>query len=37
MPGRLCPLHEGSIKQRMRRSIEGLLAGHGKKLKGIFH
>jgi penicillin-binding protein 1A len=37
MPGRLCPLHEGSIKQRMRRSIEGLLAGLGKKLKGIFH
>ena len=36
MPGRLCPLHEGSIKQRVRRTVEGLLAGLGKKLKGIF-
>jgi len=35
-PGRLCPLHEGSIKQRIRRSVEGLLSGLGKKLKGIF-
>ena len=35
-PGRLCPLHQGSIKQRVQRSIEGLLAGLGKKLKGIF-
>ena len=36
MPGRLCTLHQGSIKQRVRRTVEGLLAGLGKKLKGIF-
>ncbi len=35
LPGRLCPLHEGSIRQRMRRTIEGLLADLGKTLKGI--
>ena len=23
-PGRLCPIHQGSIKQRVRRSVEGL-------------
>jgi penicillin-binding protein 1A len=35
-PGRLCTLHEGSIKQRIRRSVEGFFSGIGKKLKGIF-
>ena len=25
VPGRLCPFHQGSIKQRVRRSVEGLL------------
>ena len=35
-PGRLCPLHEGSIKQQIRRAVEGLFSGLGKKLKGIF-
>ena len=35
-PGRLCPLHEGSIKQKIRRSVEGFFSGLGKKLKGIF-
>jgi penicillin-binding protein 1A len=34
-PGRLCPLHEGSMKQRIRRSVEGFFSGLGKKLKGI--
>ena len=36
MPGRLCPLHQGSVKQRVRRTVEGLLVGLGRKLKGIF-
>jgi hypothetical protein len=36
VPGRLCPLHEGSVKQRVRRTLEGLLVGLGRKLKGIF-
>lgn len=31
-PGRLCPIHQGSIKQRIRRGLEGLFG----KLKGIF-
>ncbi|MBA2303128.1 MAG: PBP1A family penicillin-binding protein [Acidobacteria bacterium] len=35
-PGRLCTLHQGSIKQRVRRTIEGVFSGLGKKLKGIF-
>ena len=35
-PGRLCTVHQGSIKQRVRRSIEGFFSGFGKKLKGIF-
>src|SRR5215210_1887532 len=35
-PGRLCTLHQGTMKQRLRRSVEGLLSGFGKKLKGIF-
>ena len=36
-PGRLCPLHKGSVKQRVRRAMEGLFSGLGKKLKGIFN
>ena len=36
VPGRLCPLHEGSVKQQIRRAVEGLFSGIGKKIKGIF-
>ena len=36
VPGRLCPLHHGSIKQRVRRAIEGVFSGLGKRIKGIF-
>jgi membrane carboxypeptidase/penicillin-binding protein len=35
-PGRLCTLHQGSIKQRVRRAVEGFFSGLGKKIKGIF-
>jgi penicillin-binding protein 1A len=35
-PGRLCTLHQGTMKQRIRRTVEGLLSGLGKRLKGIF-
>jgi 1A family penicillin-binding protein len=35
-PGRLCTIHPGSMKQRVRRAIEGVFSGLGKKLKGIF-
>ena len=36
VPGRLCTVHEGNIKQRVRRAVEGFFSGFGKKLKGIF-
>jgi 1A family penicillin-binding protein len=35
-PGRLCTVHSGSVKQRVRRAVEGFFSGLGKKLKGIF-
>jgi 1A family penicillin-binding protein len=34
-PGRLCTVHKGSIKQRVRRAVEGFFSGLGRKLKGI--
>jgi penicillin-binding protein 1A len=36
IPTRLCPIHQGSVKQQMRRAVQGFLSGLGKKLKGIF-
>ncbi|MGB2715868.1 MAG: PBP1A family penicillin-binding protein [Vicinamibacterales bacterium] len=36
IPGRLCPIHEGTVKQRVRRAIEGVFSGLGKKIRGIF-
>ena len=35
VPGRLCPLHEGSIKQRVRRAVEGFLGMLGRRIKEI--
>jgi penicillin-binding protein 1A len=35
-PGRLCPVHEGTVKQRIRRAVEGVFSGLGKKIRGIF-
>ena len=35
-PSGLCQIHKGSIKQQVRRAIEGLLSGLGKKIRGIF-
>jgi len=34
-PGRLCTVHQGSIKQQIRRGLEGFFSGLGKKIKGI--
>lgn len=31
-PGRLCTVHQGTVKQRVRRTIEGFFSGLGKKL-----
>jgi penicillin-binding protein 1A len=36
IPGRLCTIHQGSVKQRVRRALEGFFSGLGRKLKGIF-
>jgi penicillin-binding protein 1A len=36
VPSRLCPIHRGTVKQRVRRAFEGILSGIGRKLKGIF-
>ena len=36
VPSRLCPIHRGTVKQRVRRVFEGILGGLGRKLKGIF-
>jgi penicillin-binding protein 1A len=36
IPSQLCPLHQGSVKQQIRRAVQGFFSGLGKKLKGIF-
>ena len=36
VPSRLCPIHRGTVKQRVTRAIEGIFSGLGRKLKGIF-
>ena len=36
IPSRLCPIHQGSVKQQMQRAVQGFFKGLGKKLKGIF-
>ena len=36
VPTRLCPVHQGTVKQRVKRALEGLVSGIGRKMKGIF-
>jgi membrane peptidoglycan carboxypeptidase len=36
VPSALCPVHQGSLKQRASRAIEGFLRGLGGKIAGIF-
>jgi membrane carboxypeptidase/penicillin-binding protein len=36
VPSRLCPIHRGTVKQRVKRAMEGLLGGLGRKIRGIF-
>jgi penicillin-binding protein 1A len=36
VPTRLCQIHQGSIKQQVRRAIEGFISGVGKRIRGIF-
>jgi 1A family penicillin-binding protein len=35
VPNRLCPIHHGTLKQRARRAIEGVLSGLARRLLGI--
>ena len=36
VPSALCPIHQGSLKQRASRAISGLFRGLGRKIAGIF-
>lgn len=36
VPTRLCPVHRGTVKQRVKRAFEGVLSAIGGRLKGIF-
>ena len=36
VPGRLCPIHQGSIKQRVRRAVEGFFSGLGRRIGQVF-
>ncbi|MGH9347424.1 MAG: transglycosylase domain-containing protein [Vicinamibacterales bacterium] len=36
VPGRLCSIHQGSLKQRARRAIEGIFGAIGRGIRGIF-
>jgi penicillin-binding protein 1A len=36
IPSHLCPIHRGNVKQGIRRAVQGLFSGLGRKLKSIF-
>lgn len=36
VPSRLCPIHQGTVKQRVTRALDDLLSGIGNRIKGIF-
>jgi penicillin-binding protein 1A len=36
IPSRLCPIHQGTVKQQIQRAVKGFFSDLGKKLKGIF-
>lgn len=36
IPSRLCPIHQGTVKQQIRRAVQGFFSALGHKLKGIF-
>jgi len=36
VPSALCPIHRGTLKQRVTRGIEGFFRGLGGKIAGIF-
>ena len=36
IPSRLCTIHQGNIKQRVQRAVQGIFGAIGRGLKGIF-
>jgi 1A family penicillin-binding protein len=36
IPERLCPIHRGSIRQRLTRTVEGWVSEAGRRIRGIF-
>ena len=36
IPSRLCTIHQGNMKQRVQRAVQGIFGAIGKGLKGIF-
>ena len=36
VPSRLCPIHQGTLKQRAQRAIQSVLGALGRSIKGIF-
>ena len=36
VPGKLCTVHQGTVRQQVRRAIEGFFSGLGKRIKGIW-
>ena len=36
IPSRLCPIHEGTLKQQVQRAVQGLFGAIGRGIRGIF-
>ena len=36
VPGRLCGVHKGSVKQQVRRAVEGFFSGLGRRIASVF-
>ena len=36
IPSRLCTIHQGNMKQRVQRAVQGVFGAIGRGLKGIF-
>jgi hypothetical protein len=36
VPSGLCPIHQGSLKQRAQRAVDGLLGLIGKSIRDLF-
>jgi penicillin-binding protein 1A len=36
VPGRQCPIHTGTVEERLERAVEGFIKGLGRRLRGIF-